>query len=126
MARLFWVCVAGALGSGARYLVGVWANARFGPAFPCGTLMVNVAGCLLMGFVMELALHASALSTTARVALTSGFLGGLTTYSSFNHESTRLLLDGSPRTGLLNIAATLGLCFGAGLLGLYLARRCAA
>lgn len=129
MGRFVCICLAGALGTGLRYLVQQWASARLGTAFPYGTLIVNVAGCLLMGFIMQLALQASALPATVRLSLTTGFLGGLTTYSSFNFETTQLL-QASERRGallcaLLNLGGTLVLCFGAGLLGWALARRLA-
>jgi CrcB protein len=60
-----------------------------------------------------------------RLALTTGFMGGLTTYSSFNDETSELLLDGSRMRGLANIGITLFGCFAAGLLGLFIARRIA-
>jgi len=123
MERFLWVCLAGALGTGARYLVGVWALQRFGPAFPYGTLIVNVAGCFLLGLVANLALRLPMFPVTLRLALTSGFLGGLTTYSSFNYETTRLFQEGSPRMAFLNYGLTGLLCLGAGLLGLLLGAR---
>jgi CrcB protein len=98
-----------AAGGGARYLIGVWAARRFGGGFPYGTLIVNLVGCFLMAFVMY-------------AALTTGFLGGLTTYSAFNHETSTLLHAGATRTALLNAGVTLAGCFVVGLLGLALAR----
>ena len=85
MQRLFWICLAGAAGTAARYLVGLWATRRFGPGFPYGTLVVNLVGCFLIAFVMNVA-AAKAWSETTRLAVTVGFLGGFTTYSSFNYE----------------------------------------
>jgi CrcB protein len=123
MERLLWVCLAGAFGCGTRYLVATWAAQRLGSSFPFGTLFVNLAGCLLMGFITEVALHSANLPATLRIALTSGFLGGLTTYSSFNYETTRLLADQAQRNAWLNVGVTLLGCFVAGLLGLVLARR---
>ena len=123
MERFLLVCLAGALGTGVRYLVGLWAGERFGAAFPWATLIVNVAGCFCISLVMHAALHSSALSPTLRVVLTTGFLGGLTTYSAFNFETTRLFLDGATTAALANFAATTAGCLGAGLLGLLLARR---
>ena len=122
MERLLWVCFAGALGTGTRYLIGVWALQRWGAGFPVGTLLVNVAGCFLMALVMQASLSVAAFPPNLRLALTTGFLGGLTTYSSFNYETTRLLGQDA-RAALGNVLLTLVLCFGAGLLGLGLARR---
>jgi CrcB protein len=123
MARFLWICLAGAAGTGARYLIGLWAGERLGTAFPFGTLIVNLTGCFLISFLMYLALNLASFPPTLRLVLTTGFLGGLTTYSSFNYETTRLLHDGAHRTALLNLGVTLGGCFVAGLLGLALARR---
>jgi CrcB protein len=57
------------------------------------------------------------------LALTTGFMGGLTTYSSFNYETTRLLAQTTRSSAFAYVSLTLGLCFAAGLLGLWLARR---
>lgn len=123
MDRFLWICFAGALGTGARYLVGLWAGKALGTTFPFGTLIVNVVGCFLIAFVMQISLSTTLLSPTARLTLTTGFMGGLTTYSSFNFESTRLLQEGAWGTGLLNVGVTLSVCFVAGLLGLLVARK---
>lgn len=125
MERFLWVCFAGALGTGARYLIGIWALSRFGPAFPYGTLIVNLVGCFLMGLVVELALRGTLASADLRVILSTGFIGGLTTYSAFNQESTRLLRDGLGGLAFANLAATLVGCFLAGWLGTLLAARVA-
>jgi len=122
MERLLWICLSGAVGTGTRYLVSTWAARAIGLGFPWGTLIVNVAGCFLMGAVMHVVLHSAAMSPTVRLALTSGFLGGLTTYSSFNYETTKLFQDGIPMAAVANLGATLVGCFAAGLLGLLAAR----
>lgn len=118
-----WICLAGALGTGTRYLVSVWATSRLGGAFPYGTLIVNILGCFLIALVTNLALRLPSFPPNLRFALTTGFMGGLTTYSSFNFETTRLLQAGSPRLALTNYFVTGVLCFGAGLLGLALGDR---
>jgi fluoride exporter len=123
--RFLIVCGAGGLGCGARYLVSLWSVARLGSAFPYGTLIVNVVGSFAIAFVVELSIRLADFPPNLRLALTTGFLGGLTTYSSFNHESTALLLDGHPARGFANIAATLLGCLAAGLAGLAIARRLA-
>jgi fluoride exporter len=123
MDRFLWICLAGALGTGSRYLIGVWAGLKFGTAFPYGTLIVNVSGCFLIAAIMQVALATNLVPATLRLALTTGFLGGLTTYSSFNYETTRLLQERSWGLGLLNYAVTTTACFAAGLLGFAVARR---
>lgn len=123
MERFLLICLAGALGTGTRYLVGTWAGQRLGAEFPFGTLIVNLCGCFLLAVVMELALNLAAFSPNLRVALATGFMGGLTTYSSFNDETTRLLRDGGYGVALLNVSVTFVGCFFTGLAGLALARR---
>jgi CrcB protein len=123
MQRLFWICVAGAVGTGVRYLIGLWANQRFEGAFPVGTLIVNLVGCFLITIVMQLSVSIATFSPGLRVVLTTGFMGGLTTYSAFNYETTKLWIDGTRRIALLNFGVTAVGCLIAGLLGLMLARR---
>jgi CrcB protein len=118
---LLWVVIAGGLGSGTRYLAGQWASAAFGASFPYGTLIVNLAGCLALGFIVQLAASGS-VSPETRTALGVGFLGGFTTYSSFNQETLMLMSNGSGVTALLNVAVTLIGGLVAGLLGIALAR----
>jgi CrcB protein len=123
MERFLVVYFAGGLGCLTRYLVALWAGQRFGTSFPYGTLIVNVTGCFLIAVVMQTALQVASFPPNLRLALTTGFMGGLTTYSSFNYETTNLLQNGEPRFALLNFGVTVTLCFAAGLLGLALARR---
>jgi fluoride exporter len=123
MERFLWICFAGALGTGTRYLIGLWAGQRLGTTFPWGTLIVNLSGCFLISFIMYLGLNLANVSATLRLALTTGFLGGLTTYSSFNYETTKLINDGALGMALVNLGVTLVGCFASGVLGLFLARR---
>jgi CrcB protein len=121
MERLFWICLAGAAGSGARYLIALWAAQRFGSAFPVGTLIVNLAGCFAIAALMHAGLMLG-WPGTIRAAVTIGFIGGLTTYSSFNYETMRLFEEGANATAALNLAVTLLGGFVAGWLGLLAAR----
>ena len=123
MERLFWICFAGALGTGARYLIGLWAGQRLGTSFPYGTLIVNVGGCFLLAAILQAALNMAAFSPTLRLALTTGLMGGLTTYSSFAYETTRLAQDGAVGAAFMNFGLTTLACFGAVLLGLALGQR---
>jgi fluoride exporter len=115
--RLFWICLAGALGTGTRYLVSVWASERYGASFPYGTLIVNVTGCFLLAAIMQTAVNVSSFSPTLRLVLATGFLGGLTTYSSFAYETVKLAQAGSRNAALWNFGLTSSACFAAVLLG---------
>jgi CrcB protein len=123
--RFLLVCFAGALGTGLRYGIGLWSARVFAPDFPYGTFLVNVLGCFLISFIYQLALTSTTISQTMQVTLMTGFVGGLTTYSAFNHQTTLLLHEREWITALLNVALTLLVCFGAGLLGFAAARRLA-
>jgi len=123
MAQVLLVGLAGGLGTIARYLVGLWAAKTLGTGFPYGTLIVNVVGCFLLSFVVQLALSTALVSPTLRLILTTGFMGGFTTYSSFNYETTSLLRGSNGLLAVANLGVTLVACFVAGLLGLALAKR---
>lgn len=121
MERFFWICLAGALGTGARYLIAVWAAQRLGSGFPHGTLIVNLFGCFSIAAVMHAAVTLG-WPPTVRAAATIGFIGGMTTYSSFNYETMRLFEEGAPATAFLNLGVTVIGGFIAGWLGLMAAR----
>ena len=121
MERFVWICLGGAAGSGARYLVALWAAQRFGSAFPYGTLSANLGGCFAIAVVMHAA-ATLAWPATLRSAITNGFIGGLTTYSSFNYETSRLLEEGAVASATLNAVATILGAFIAGWLGMLFAR----
>lgn len=125
MTRVLLIGLAGALGTLSRYFVGVYAGRALGAGFPYGTLIVNVLGCFLIAVVSQLALSTTLISPTLRMTLTTGFMGGFTTYSSFNYETTNLLRERAWATGFLNVGVTVVGCFVAGLLGLAVARRIA-
>lgn len=120
--RYFLVAVGGALGSMARYWVGGLAPRLFGEAFPYGTLVVNVIGSFLISVVMGVSLASTLIPVNLRILLTTGIIGGFTTYSAFNYESLALLQQRLWFTGSLNIAATVVGCLVAGLLGLMAAK----
>jgi len=125
LTRVLLVGFAGGLGSMARYLVGLWAGRALPAWFPYGTLFVNVVGCFLITLVAELALRTTLVSPLVRLTLTTGFMGGLTTYSAFDLETTNLLRERAWATAAANVAVTLGVCFAAGVLGLLLGKRIA-
>ena len=122
MERVLIVFGAGGAGCVARYLVALAIGRR---GFPYATLIVNLVGSFLIAFILELALLRKDVPANVQLALTTGFLGGFTTYSSFNAETTQLVLDGHAARGVANLCATVLGALGAGLLGLWLARRIA-
>jgi CrcB protein len=122
MERFLWICAAGAAGTGTRYLIALWAAQRFGSSFPYGTLIVNLLGCFGIAAVMHAALTLS-WSPTIRSAVAIGFIGGLTTYSSFNYETSRLLEEGAHGPAAVNAIATIIGSFAAGWLGLVFAKQ---
>ncbi len=109
MTRLLLVCLGGALGSGARYLVGI--------SLPQGTLIVNLVGSFLIALAME-----SVRASDLRLMVVTGVLGGFTTYSAFNEETLRMMRAGTWGPAALNVAATVVGCLAAGFAGVVVAR----
>ncbi|HWZ85349.1 MAG TPA: fluoride efflux transporter CrcB [Thermoanaerobaculia bacterium] len=122
MSRFLWICLGGAAGTGARYLLSGWALSALGAGFPYGTLAVNVIGSFCVGLLVQVGLATSLLSPTLRLALTTGVMGGFTTYSTFNYETIRYIQDGAWRLAVGNVAITLAACLAAGFAGLALGR----
>lgn len=106
------VALGGALGSTARFLSAT-AMTRLYPAFPFGTLLVNVLGCFLMGM-----LAGWTSDRTLRAALGVGMLGGFTTFSAFGGDTLALAQGGSLRLAAINVIANVGL----GLLAVWAGR----
>jgi len=101
---LFLIGTGGFIGSILRYLVSGYAQ-QLGKSllFPFGTLIVNLVGCILVGFIAELVDHRSMASGETRAFLIIGLLGGFTTFSAFGNETMTLLRDGEPWLALWNI-----------------------
>lgn len=114
------VALAGAAGALARYGIGAAVGTR---TFPWATLGINVAGSLMLGFV--LAGPGTRWSATATTAVAVGFLGAFTTFSTFAHEGTALLRDDRPGAALAYVALSMGLGLAAAALG-YVAGRATA
>lgn len=119
---LLWVCLGGAIGTGARFLLSEWARGALGTAFPYGTLAVNVVGSLLIAFLMGTGVAAPPLSSTARLALTTGVMGGFTTFSAFTYETMACIERGAWSVASFNVVANVAGCLVAGFVGLAGAR----
>jgi len=122
MTRFFWICLGGAAGTAARYLLGGWLLGLLRTSFPYGTLAVNLLGSFLVGAVMHVSLATELIGPTLRLALTTGFLGGFTTYSTFNYETVRYLREGALYLGLVNLGVMSLACLVGGFLGVALAQ----
>ena len=118
MMQVLLVAIGGALGSVARYGVGVGAARCLGLAFPWGTLFVNVLGALAIGV---LAARVGPAEENVRLLLGVGALGGFTTFSAFSLDAVRLM-EREPIHALFYVAASLILSIGACGLGLMLGR----
>ena len=105
-----------------RYLTSQLAARTLGDAFPYGTMTVNVVGSFLIVLIMELALRTTSISADARLFLTTGCMGGLTTYSTFNYETIKFFQAGAPLFGAVNVVVTVVVCLAFGALGLVTAR----
>lgn len=110
----------GALGASGRYLIGKAVQAWAAAPFPVGTLCVNVLGCLLFGAVFALLKPESAAGARWQLFLTTGLLGGFTTFSTFSHETTELAAEGRLGAAAGYAALSLGACLVATLLGAWL------
>ncbi|BDV41664.1 putative fluoride ion transporter CrcB [Geotalea uraniireducens] len=110
MLTILSIAICGALGCLTRYFAAGWIYQLFGKNFPYGTFAVNITGAFLIGFIMELGLRSTFIPQELRVGLTIGFLGGLTTFSTFSYETFRLLEDGELLIASLNILVSVMVC----------------
>jgi fluoride exporter len=120
--QLFLVVLGSGFGGGARYLLGAWFIQNLGVAFPFATVAINAIGSFLIGLIMHLSLNTTLISSDLRLTLTTGVLGGFTTYSTFNYETISLFQQGAALLGTLNLVVTVTLCLIAGAAGLLLGR----
>lgn len=107
MIKLLFIAIAGALGALSRYGISGLSYRIFGGNFPYGTFIVNIIGCLLLGFIMRTSTATTLIPETWRIPIAVGFLGALTTFSTFSYETIKLIESGSILFSLLNIAANL-------------------
>jgi len=113
----------GALGALLRYWVSNGVYLLTGRDFPYGTLVVNVLGSLLMGFLFIWLLERSLAGTATRAFVLIGLLGAFTTFSTFSIETLNLVEAGHMGRALLNILVSVVLSIGAAALGVILARQ---
>lgn len=121
--KILLIALFGAVGTLARYSVQGIVQVRVGSAFPYGTLLINLTGCLLLGFLGQLTLNRMLISPDWRVAMTVGFFGGYTTFSSFGWETAKMLEDGEwlRATTYVGTSVVVGLLFS--VTGIHLANK---
>jgi CrcB protein len=121
--RYLLVAIGGGTGALVRYVAASAIMTRFGGKFPLGTLVINVTGSFLIGFLMTMLTERLQLDPRWRLLLVVGFLGGYTTFSSFEWETYTAVRGGELWTGMLNVVSSVMLGYVAVSLGSMLARR---
>ncbi len=122
MKLIWYVAVGGAIGSVARLLLAGLIQIRSGAEFPVGTLLVNISGSILLGFLLRYALATPEVSPELRAFLTTGLCGGYTTFSTFSYETATLLEEGGYRRAGLYIIVSVSVSLAATFIGFALAR----
>ena len=116
------VALGGALGCCARLGVNQLVHERYGQGFPLATLIINVSGCLLMGFLFFFTLERVSISPALRLAIITGGLGGFTTFSAFGIETLLLVEDGKAGYAALYVGLSVVLGLAAVFAGAWLVR----
>ena len=119
---MIWAVALGAAAGGVtRYYLSVAVQPRMG-SFPWATLLINVSGSLLLGFILSYALATPGMSVEVRALLTTGFCGGYTTFSTYSYETARLLEDGEWSRAGAYAFGSMSLALAATFAGFLLAR----
>jgi len=116
------VAIGGAAGAVMRWLVASGVQKMAGGAFPWGTFAVNALGSFLLGFLFVWLIERSTASELVRLAVTVGFLGAFTTFSTYSLESVRLLQEGAFSLAFVNIIGQVMICLLLTWVGVQLAR----
>lgn len=117
------IAVGGAVGAMSRYQVTIWCHQWFGDNFPYATLLVNVIGCFSIGLLISALNHQILVSAYWRPIISVGFLGGLTTFSTFSIDTLLLFNQGEWLKAALNVLLNLMLCMTAVAVGYQLVDR---
>jgi len=114
---ILFIALGGVAGTLSRYGLEGWMQGRSVSGFPLGTLTVNLAGSLLLGFILRLATGATLITPDVRAGLAIGFCGAFTTMSTFSYASVALLNDGDYLRAAPYMVATIAGCIVAVMLG---------
>ena len=117
-----YVALGAALGGALRYLATVYIQQRAGPGFPVATMMINITGSLLLGFLVAYLATTAVVRPELALLLTSGLCGGYTTFSTFSYETFILMRDGEYQRAGMYIVLSVGVSLVAMFAGFAAAR----
>ncbi|WP_373368743.1 fluoride efflux transporter CrcB [Clostridium weizhouense] len=112
MQKIICVGIGGFIGATIRYLITINSAKLVNTNISLGTLIANVLGGFLIGIIMEISISTNLISSNMKLFLTTGLMGGLTTFSTFSYETINLISSGSYYLGTINICLNLFLSFG--------------
>jgi CrcB protein len=122
MAIALSIAIFGAMGCLSRYFLSGWVYGVLGRSFPYGTFVVNIVGAFIIGLIMEFSIRSTLIPPTLRIGIAIGFLGGLTTFSTFSYETFKLLEDGELLIASANVLASVLVCLSFTWMGIAAAR----
>lgn len=117
MVKVFLVGIGGFIGASSRYLITIVMSRFISSTFPYGTLLCNIIGAFLIGIFMAISSTHNWMSNEVTLFLTTGILGGLTTFSTFSYETISLFETGAYVMASLNIFGSIILCLGFAAIG---------
>lgn len=122
MTNLLWVAAGGAIGASLRHLSGTAALRIMGAGFPWGTLFVNIFGSLIMGLFIAWMTKKTGVSNEIRLFVTTGILGGFTTFSAFSLDIANMVERGAMASAFIYIAGSVVISLAAVFIGLWFGR----
>jgi fluoride exporter len=122
MVKYLMVAIGGGLGSMLRFWVGGVVSGRMGTRFPYGTFLINCTASFLIGFIITLLAEKTHWSPNLRFLIPIGFIGGYSTFSTFEYETFRVFQEGELLIALLNVSLSIIVGFAAVWLGVIAGR----
>jgi CrcB protein len=119
---ILYVAIGGAIGSVLRYLITLFINKQFSHPIPIATLLINILGCFLIGFLVGTFDKNNTLDISLKYLLLTGFCGGFTTFSAFGLENVTLFQSQNPVSALLYIGLSVVLGLAAVWFGLFITK----